>query len=248
MITKVESEKLVIFSDLHLGNPFSNVRSDTVEFIDWVSRNGFDLCINGDGFEVSQVSMSQMAHDVPDVLHALHRAVEMGTRVFYVVGNHDILFEHFLSDLGGVKLVPFLNLQSAGKRFRIEHGHLYDRFFVRFPRLYEFCTWLGGFALALHPSLYFLWIKFEKAKSYFRKNSMESDTIPGEPPEFVLAAKEILKRGFDGVIYGHTHHLGRIDFPDGGIYCNSGSWMLKRSYIKIEYGKMTIEEFGKSAA
>lgn len=239
MITQIETKKMIVISDLHLGNPFSSIKSKTVRFIDWAAKEGYDICLNGDAFEVAQVSFQRLALDVPEVLQALKRAMQKGTRVFYVVGNHDIVFEHFLNDWGGFKLAPFLNIRCEDGRYRVEHGHLYDPFFVRSPRLYEFCTWLGGFALKLHPSIYRLWILFEKTKSKLRA---KSNAIPGEPPSFPSAAKEILRRGFDCVVFGHTHHRGRMNF-DEGLYLNPGSWMISSTYVKIEGGKAELCEF-----
>lgn len=244
MITQIASENLVVISDLHIGNPFSNTRRRTIEFIEWASRNGLDICINGDGFEVAQVSREKIASDVPDILLALKQAVSRGTRIYYVVGNHDIFFEHFLHDWGGVQMVPFLNVLSSQKRIRVEHGHLYDPFFVKWPKVYEFCTWFGGVFLHLAPSVYRLWIAFEKIRySFGRKN------ISGEHPSFRVAAEALESRGFDGIIFGHTHHAGKLQLSMGGKYLNPGSWMLEAHYIQITKGEMELKRFeGKHAA
>lgn len=238
MITNITTKKMVVVSDLHLGNPFSNVKAKTIEFIDWAATNGYDICINGDGFEVTQVSLKRVALDVPEVLQALKAAIKKGVNVYYVVGNHDIFFEHFLSDWGGFKLAPFLNVTNGSARFRVEHGHLYDPFFVRYPRLYEFSTWLGGFALKIHPALYRSWIWFEKSRSRFRV--WRKKGIVGEPESFRRAALEIEARGFDAIVFGHTHHTGELALEGGGKYLNPGSWMLCSSYVKIEGGEVSL--------
>ena len=239
---------MVIISDLHLGNPYSSIRRRTVRFIQWVSEKGYDLCINGDGFEVTQVSMACLARDIPEVLQAINQAIRKGTKIYYVVGNHDILFEHFLSDWGGLKLAPFINLESGGKRFRLEHGHLYDPFFIKFPRAYEFCTRLAGLALAVHPSLYVLWIRWEKMRSGFKNRAADSSGIPGEPRNFSLAAREIANRGFDGVVFGHTHHHGKIELRENVYYFNPGSWMLNERFVLIEQGRAELCSFSDKIA
>lgn len=242
MITRIATDRLAIVSDLHLGNPFSDVRAKTVAFVDWVSREGFDLCINGDGFEVTQLSFSRVSRDVPDVLRALKMAMQRGTKVYYVVGNHDIVFEHFLNDWGGFKLAPFLNVESGSRRYRVEHGHLYDPFFVSSPRLYDFCTWMGGFLLKVHPRFYRLWIRFERLRSRLRAERERG--IIGEHPNFLAAASELEARGFDGVVFGHTHHGGRVELPGGGWYLNPGSFMLSSNFVKIVEGRLELSSFG----
>ena len=232
---------MVIISDLHLGNPFSGIRRKTVEFVHWASSEGYDICINGDGFEISQVSFTRLSRDVPDVLRALKSAMKNGTNIYYVVGNHDIVFEHFLNDWGGFKLAPFLNVESGGKRFRVEHGHLYDPFFVKSPRLYEFSTWLGGFVLKVHPQLYRLWISFESLRSRLRGPGVKG--IVGEPAEFLWAAGELSARGFDGVVFGHTHHTGEVPLRDGCVYMNPGSFMLGSNYVMIAKGELSLRNY-----
>jgi len=244
MITRADSPRMVVISDLHLGNPFSSVRRRTVSFIHWAAANGYDICVNGDGFDVAQVSLGRFTHDVPEVLQALRGAIDKGSAVYYVVGNHDIVFEHFLIDWGGFKLAPFLNVRCGNLRVRVEHGHLYDPFFVLSPRLYDFCTWLGGLALALHPSLYRSWIRFERLRSRFtRKRGMSG--IEGEPLSFFESAGRIEARGFDAVVFGHTHHTGWAELPLGGRYINPGSWMLSPHFVKIEDDKTELVNFAR---
>ena len=242
MITDIQSKKMVVFSDLHLGNPFCKAKHRTIDFILEAAATGYDICINGDGFEIAQVSFSKLAKDVPDVFHALKIAAQK-CNVYYIVGNHDILLEHFLNDWGGLKMAPFLNLRSGDQRIRIEHGHLYDPFFVKHPRAYEFFTWLAGFALKLHPSVYNLWIKFEKLRSLFWKKKEAG--ILGEHPNFIAAAHELSNRGFDKVIFGHTHHVGYVKIDAQHEYFNPGSWLLGSAFVKIENGHATMENWSR---
>lgn len=242
MITQVESEKLIVISDLHLGNPFCRSKQRVLQFLRWAGQEGYDICINGDGFEVAQVSFSKLARDVPDVLQAMQKYASKGRHIYYVVGNHDMVFENFLNDWGGFKVAPFLNVISGDKRIRVEHGHLYDPFFVRYPELYEFCTWAAGFLLSLNPTIYKLWIKFEKLKSKIFKFDSKGGIV-GESPQFMAAAQELIQRGFDTVVFGHTHHVGEVQFETGNRYLNPGSWMLGSYYVEIVKGEVTLRNW-----
>lgn len=244
MITEIRDQRLVVISDLHLGNPFSKAKNPTVEFLYWAAREGYDVVINGDGFEIAQVAFSKIARDVPEVFHALKSFTARNRSVYYVIGNHDIVLENFLNDFGGFKMAPFLNVWSGSKRVRIEHGHLYDPFFVKRPELYEFLTWFAGFALIVHPSLYKLWIKFEKFKSRFWKASRNG--IVGEHPAFFEAANELSQRGFDAVVFGHTHHAGQAKLDGGADYFNSGSWLMGTPYIEIDAGRIELKTWNRN--
>lgn len=245
MIIDVTTDKMVVISDLHLGNPFSKTKRKLIDFLYWAAENNYDVCINGDGLEIAQVSFRKLAEDVPEVFRAVKAISRAGNRVFYVVGNHDMLLENFLEDWGSVILAPFLNVQCGSQRIRIEHGHLYDPFFVKRPDLYEFMTWLGGIALMISPKVYKLWIKFEKVKSnvrnLFRRKS-DLACLPGEHPDFSMAAAEICSRGFDSIIFGHTHHVGLVDLPEGK-YINSGSWLISPNYIEITPQEVAISNY-----
>ncbi len=237
MITTIRASRLAIISDLHLGNPFNRRRGEIIAFLHWAAEAGYDIVINGDGLEIAQASLASVARDVPEFVHALRRLSTEGRTVYYVVGNHDIALENFLEDWGSLRVAPFLNIESGGKRIRVEHGHLYDPFFVKSPRLYEAATWLGGVLLKIYPPLYRAWIGLERWRSYWR---LKTRGIVGEPPEFAEAAREIARRGFDFVIFGHTHHSGQIQLDDGASYLNPGSWLLASNFVEISEGEVSL--------
>lgn len=242
MITQVRSEKLVVVSDLHLGNPFSEAKKKVVPFLKWAANQGYDICINGDGLEIAQASFTKIAFDVPELFRALGDIRKKGREIYYVTGNHDIALEHFLEDWGMMKVSPFLNVASGDSRIRIEHGHIYDPFFVRHPVLYEALTHFAGYLLKVQPSVYKMWISFERWRSRLRH---KRTGILGEHPSFKEAAAELGRRGFDAIVFGHTHHPGVSQLETGGTYLNPGSWMLSTHYVKIESGKVSLEEWIK---
>ena len=229
-----------MISDLHLGNPFSNAKKKVLPFLKWAAQEKFDVCINGDGLEIAQASFSKVAFEVPEFFRILGEFKKAGREVYYVTGNHDIALEHFLEDWGMMKVSPFLNVSSGGKRIRIEHGHIYDPFFVKFPVLYESLTHMAGFLLKLHPEFYRAWISFERFTSKLRA---KKSGIVGEQPHFREAALELSRRGFDSIVFGHTHHPGKSELETGSTYLNAGSWMLTPHYVKIENGEVSLNEW-----
>lgn len=240
MITTIKSQQLVVISDLHLGNPFSEAKKQVIPFLKWAATQGYDICINGDGLEIAQSSFNKIAFDVPELFRTLGEIRKKGREIYYVTGNHDIALEHFLEDWGMMKVSPFLNVISGDARIRVEHGHIYDPFFVKYPRLYEALTHFAGFFLKFQPRLYKIWIKFEKWQSHLRA---KKTGIVGEHPNFKEAAEELCRRGFDAVVFGHTHHPGEKKLETGGVYLNPGSWMLSTHYVMIEQGKVSLNEW-----
>ncbi len=60
MITNLASEKMVIISDLHFGNPFSSTTNVALKFIKWATDQNFDICINGDCIEMALCMIPSM--------------------------------------------------------------------------------------------------------------------------------------------------------------------------------------------
>jgi len=245
MITSITTPKMVVISDLHMGNPFSTTTQQVMRFLRWAANEGYDICINGDGLEMAQASVRKMLAEMPEVIRTAKDVTRQGKQIYYIVGNHDMSLEHFLEDWGPLKVSPFLNVTSGNLRIRVEHGHLYDPLFVTWPALYEYLTHLGGFCLKLHPNLYRLWIGFEKLRARWRARS---SGIIGEPPQFREAAVELSRRGFDVVVFGHTHHTGEVDLEAGHRYLNPGSWMISCHYIEILNGQVSLKVWQDPAA
>jgi len=245
MIINVEEEKTIVVSDLHYGNPFSSGQRDLMDLLTYAADNGYSVIINGDGIDVAQSSFKQIARDLPGLFQHLKKVSNAGNNVYYVIGNHDIVLEHILLDWDFVSFSPFLNVSSGDRRIRVEHSHLYDSMFMNHPNLYEAATVAAGFVLHAHPPAYVWWHKFEEL--VFSKSDDENSlSLPGEPATFVNAAQEILQRGFDTVIFGHTHHPGTVDFGERGKYVNSGSWMVKRNLVLIENGTVSLKLWNKN--
>lgn len=237
----IQSERMVVISDLHIGNPFCEISDDLLTFMNQVREEGYDLCINGDGFDIMQTSVTQLLNELPSFVGAMRRYHRDGLNIFYVVGNHDLPLEEMISAFEGITFCPFVNLASGKQRIRIEHGYLYDPAFVKNPERYEHLVHLAGYFLKIAPQLYRLWIRYEKFKN---RKSTNHEGLEGEPKEFFIAAKEIAERGFDSVIFGHTHHPGTINRPELD-YHNTGSFMINPTYALIESGEIRLKQWKK---
>lgn len=231
MIIDVEEERLVVISDLHLGNPASTARERVVAFLDYVRSIGASLCINGDGFDMMQTSFSRLAGDALPVIKQIRRIERSGSRVYYVVGNHDLVLEHYLEDLL-VTASPFLNVRSGSRRIRIEHGHVYDPFYAEHPDLYETSTKLAGYVLFANPDVYSLYTRVAAWYGGWR----------GSGSHYHEAADMLLRRGFDTVVFGHTHNAEVVEL-EHGRYVNSGNWQTGRSYVEIIDGDVQLRSW-----
>lgn len=249
MITDVREDRLIVTSDVHLGNLLSRSRAPFLDFLNAAADAGFNLCINGDGIDLAQLSLIRLTRDLGRFSDVLRRFAARDLRVHYVVGNHDIVLEHFLHDWGGLNVVPFLNVESGSRRIRVEHGHIYDDMFVKHPGVYHACTAVGGWCLTISPGLYHLLksatdrmvrLLTRRRPGVGSAGTGSVDRIVGEPSSFLEAAMEIAARGFDAVVFGHTHLPGEVRLPNGAVYYNTGSWFFEPRYVEILAGETRL--------
>jgi len=243
MLIEVHEPRLLVISDLHLGNPFSLAGQRLRGFLDHAREEGFSLCINGDGLEILQASFAALARHSLEVLQQVHRVREGGGRVYYVVGNHDIVLEHLLNTWLRDHLAPFLNVRSGDQRIRVEHGHLYDPFFVRSAWLYQVIVTAAAPMLHLYPDFYYLWSWSQRARRQLRGRLFKER--PGHGCTYYEAAELLLARGFDAVVFGHTHHPEVATMERGGLYVNAGNWMRNTNYVEIVEGHVALKRWDR---
>ncbi len=126
---------IFVISDVHLGD--CGVR-DTFEaggktpelraFLDHVGREGGELVILGDLFELWQMNLSRLLVSRREILDQL-----ASLPVVYVPGNHDVDLAHFIGEgfldhpFFAAMRGPFVR-ELGGRQFRFFHGHETDPF------------------------------------------------------------------------------------------------------------------------
>ena len=222
-----------------------------MDFLHFAIEHGYSICINGDGVDIMQMTLQSLTRDLTPCLALFAQLGRDGRKIYYTVGNHDIQLEHFLSNAGALNVVPFLNLRSGDRRIRIEHGHTYDEMFLRYPRLYWLFTMIGRWAIAVGPDFYErlhdLNLKIISVVEYLqsgfkrraeRGHDPAAEVIEGERQCFRNGAEMVGVRGFDAVIFGHTHIEGAVTLSTGVRYFNTGGWFHDPHCVAIDHGEI----------
>jgi UDP-2,3-diacylglucosamine pyrophosphatase LpxH len=254
VITDVREERLIVTSDTHIGSFFCNARPGLIRLMDHARLQGYNVCINGDGIDVLHSSLAKMTVEASALLREIRR-IAADITIYYTVGNHDIVLEHGIGDWGAIRLVPYLNVRSGDKRIRVEHGHLYDPFLMKHPELQPALTRFIGWCCRVYPPWYDLEerIKHVRYRDLPRLLGHRTVTRSGverhdENPAFFEAAEELAQRGFDAVVFGHTHHPGVLPLNgDTSIYVNTGAWSRQPHYAVIEEGHIELRPWGDPA-
>lgn len=251
MRTTVSEERLLVISDVHMGNRLHRPRREFMEFVNFALENRYSICINGDGIDIAQLSLSHLMSDLMPSLGLFLRFGKADLRIYYTVGNHDIALEHLLSDVGRMKVVPFLTVYSGNQRIRVEHGHMYDGMFLKFPQVYFLFTLIGRIAILISPKVYDTLHRVNHSIIHFAEwvlsgfGLAERDpsvgdgaAIAGERECFRNGAETVGVRGFDAVVFGHTHLAGTAELGYGVRYYNTGAWFANPHCVAIDKGRI----------
>jgi UDP-2,3-diacylglucosamine pyrophosphatase LpxH len=244
MLTDAEEQRLIVISDLHLGNPYSRAARNLVSFIDYIVEGGYSLCINGDGVDILQGRLGRLTQHGIEVMDLLKKFESSGGRLYYIVGNHDIVLERALHTWISEHLSPFLNVRTPNLRIRIEHGHTYDAFYVTSPRMYEILGIAATPFLHVYPDIYRLWSATSRAR--VRAGRVVAHTADEYATAEQAAAAMIANRGFDVVVFGHTHRAERVELGSGATYFNSGNWLRDTTFVQIADDSVSLLEWRAS--
>lgn len=234
--------KSIFISDVHLGT--SDSQSDALlRFLrDYECENLFLVGDIIDGWELRRKVRWSQSHS--DVIQKLLRRARKGTKIYYILGNHDEFLRNFLPiTLGDNIKISDEVVYSAvnGKNYLVLHGDLYDA--VTMTK-----KWLA----LLGDKSYLLLLKLNKPINMVRrvlgfeywslskcmKRNVKRAVSYITDYEQILAT-EAKNSGVDGIICGHIHEP-EIKKIYGVEYMNCGDWVENCSAL-IEHLDGTFE-------
>jgi len=218
-------------SDIHLGT-----RGCQAKYLDnfLTSIKCDNLYLVGDiidGWNMSR-GPSYFPQEHVDILRKFLNKARKGTKVFYVVGNHDEFLRKYLDfledkDFGNLEIADeFVHETADGRKLWVLHGDLYDGV----TRYHKWVSHMGDIAynllLALNSAYNYFRAKF--GMGYWSLSAYLKHKVKGAV-EFICSfedavANECKKRGHDGVVCGHIHHAEIKDL-NGVTYYNDGDWV-----------------------
>lgn len=222
--------KSIFISDLHLGS--QGCQADLI--CDFLKNNQAEkLYLVGDiidGWKLRRKIYWPQSHS--NVIRRILTASKRGTKVYYILGNHDEVLRKWIGfDLrfGRIRIVNRIDHQGIdGKKYLVIHGDLFDSL-MHFQmgkllmhigdKLYDWLLTLNNINNKIRGLLGFPYWSLSK---YIKKNTKQA-------LNFIYSFEEKLAeyakaKGYDGVICGHihTHAMKNIHGID---YMNSGDWV-----------------------
>ncbi len=230
-------------SDVHYGLQHKEAEqlkeALLVEFLKSVTGKAEKLIILGDlydyWFEYKHVYQKGYFR----TLTALANLKESGTKIYYIIGNHDFLHRDFFEKEIGVELIhDDLVTKIDGKEFFLSHGDSYVANDTGYKILKKILRnrFSQKIYSMIHPDLgiSIAGKSSKKSRKYTsHKDYGESDSLRSS------ALKLIDEKSYDFVIFGHSHRRAFESYKNS-YYVNLGSWIEQPCYGKYEKGSFEI--------
>jgi UDP-2,3-diacylglucosamine pyrophosphatase LpxH len=239
--------KSIFISDVHLGTKGCQANKLLEFFKNSRSEN---LYLVGDIIDVWAMQKTfYWPQEHNDVIQKILRKARHGTKVFYIMGNHDEMLRKFLPlHFGDIELVNrSIHVSADNKKYIVVHGDAWDG-------VMKYAKWLSK----VGSIAYTLLLKFNVVINFFRrlrgkdywslakylkhkvKNAVKY--IGEYEKTFSNYAK---RKKFDGIICGHIHHA-EDQTLDGVRYLNCGDWVEGATFLVEHFdGRMEVIDWDK---
>ena len=243
----ISDKKIFFLSDVHLAftedEDELEKREKLYTFLDHIRTNGDVLIIAGDLFDF----WYEWKHVIPKywfgVIHKIRSLIDDGKMVFFITGNHDFEFGHYLENEVGIHCFEEnVDLKFGEKTFFVGHGDGLAkkdkgyRFMKRIIRN-SFSKFL--FKTFIHPDL---GMKIAKWASGSSRKLVKIDKNHWSS-EYYEFAKTKFSEGYDYVILGHLHTPLLIAESDH-TYLNIGDWMTHFTYGYYDVKNLFLKHWG----
>ncbi len=234
-------------SDAHLGinyNGCEERESHLITFLRGIQDSASHLFIIGDLFDFWIEYKHAIRPIYFSVLHEFKLLINSGTTIYYLAGNHDFALGPFLERTIGMHTCPgHFDITLQGKKIHLYHGDgiLKSDVGYRFWRA-TLRNPINQFLYkCLHPNIGVPIATLCSGSSRFFHAKRWSDK---KQREYLQVAKRYLDNGADIITMGHTHlpKLYKYDL-EGKTYCNTGEWLHKYSYAKLENGEISLWQY-----
>ena len=234
--------RTVLISDVHLGTRGCKDKQLLAFLKSFDSEYLFLVGDIIDGWRLKQSFYWNETHN--SIIREILKKAKKGTKVVWVIGNHDEFMRPHLEHLGSfgnLEIVNEYKHEMAGRNYWIVHGDEFDGI-VRYHK------WVAILGDAGYTILLWLNRHFNKFRALFNlgywslsafiKHKVKSAV--NFMLEFeVSLAREAEKRGYDGVVCGHVHNaemkkIGNVH------YINTGDWVESCSAVIEKDNKLSI--------
>jgi UDP-2,3-diacylglucosamine pyrophosphatase LpxH len=244
------SFKTIWLSDVHLGSRACRVQL----LLDFLRQTRCEtLYLVGDIVDLQSLRRSffwPTSHT--EVLRALLKKSQDGTRVVYIPGNHDDDMRALIGTrIGNVEVLGrCIHTTAAGRRLLVLHGDEFDALLE-----HDFLSALVG-AVAYRSLLglnrFVHWLHELSGRPYWSLAHHVKTKIGGAQRYIAAFRNASLQAaeaaGVDGIVCGHIHKAELVE-RNGRVYCNDGDWVEScTALVERPDGTLELLTWGTLAA
>ena len=240
---------IVVISDVHLGT-YGCHATELVNYLKSIKTN--TLVLNGDFIEIPSVQKKYFPESHMEVVQCILQMASEGTKVYYIVGNHDDGLRKYANfSSGNIHLRDKLVLKLKGKTIGIFHGDIFDASI-------KYSKWVTKFGERGHRLLINLNRLINNVRStlnlpkmsFSKKIKQSINKSVNYLNDFEQAAIDLAeKQGYDYVICGHIHQpqMKVEQVRNKKItYLNSGDWVENLTALEYKWGRWSIFDYAES--
>ncbi len=233
------SARSLFVSDIHLGSKHSQAAA----LLETLHQHEPEfLYIVGDfidGWKLKRRWRWPACYD--QLFERLLELKRLGTRLYYMPGNHDNFLRGFLANFGVVELRDqFIHRAADGRRYLVIHGDQFDK-------VEQSAQWLSvvgthAYDWLLTTNYWINWARGKRTNRYAFCGMMKRRIkgvvrrVSGFEQQLIAAAEGCQ---CEGIICGHIH-TPRISPLGNLVYCNTGDWVENCTAL-LEYGDGSME-------
>ena len=221
--------KSIFISDIHLGTKGCQADSLCNFLKAHTCDNLFLVGDVVDGWRLRKRWYFTQSH--ANVIRRILTSAKRGTKVYYLLGNHDEGLRPFLRfniDIGRIKILNKHTYTALnGKKYLIVHGDMFD---VLMRKNRKWIMHIGDtlYDLMISFNTYFNKVRklfgypYWSLSKWLKSNTKEAVKFINRYEDYV--AQYCKDKGYDGIVCGHIHHA-EIKTINTIEYMNDGDWV-----------------------
>ena len=215
----------LVISDLHLGS-FNSKEDKLLELISTIEFD--ELILAGDIIDFIRVPTF-----TETTAKILDKISELGKKVIYVIGNHDIGMSKFAGKtIAGIKFVHKYEFEYFNRRYKIVHGHQFETGVVTWVVFMKILSIIQDWAERAFGWNLATWYVNWKLRKRKLKRIWDILQWNEEADVFIM---------------GHTHVPEVVIWLDENenlkTYVNTGDWVEHSTYVLIKDNQLRLKTF-----
>ncbi len=240
---------IYFLSDLHLGLPNfeKNLPRERkiVAWLDEIKANATDIYFLGDVFEFWYEWKDVIPKHFSRFFGKLAELADMGIKLHYFTGNHDIWAYGYFEQEFGMKIhrKP-AQIQLGSLNVFLAHGDGLgpnDKKYKLLKKVFTNKILQWSVSTFFHPTLIF---KFARKISYKRDACNKKPEFKGDEEWLIQFAKSIEQtQHFDYYIFGHRHISIKYEISKNSSVIILGDWIKKFTYAEYDGNQINIKKY-----